>query len=217
MCMKINQLVEVATTIDNLIIRKAMFADAEALQHLYHEYLGNHRSYELHNIIGSFESENIIVATINDGQIIGTLTFAEVFSNGVVDFDFTIDGGILIGCINAISIGDERVLFDDDIKYELRGLCVDEEYRYQGVATALLEYALCDMHDPAYALVWAPGGEVRAKQLWESHGFELQEKVKNLSVLLPEFCAKCVERKNGCNYCEVHVYVEKNIVDSELK
>jgi len=64
--MKINQLVEEATTIDNLIIRKAAIADAEALQHLYHEHLGTHRSYELQNIIESFESENIIVAVIND-------------------------------------------------------------------------------------------------------------------------------------------------------
>jgi len=204
MCMRINQLAEEATIIDSMLIRKATIADAGALQRLYHKYLGNHSAYELRNIIGSFESENIIVAVINDEQIIGTLTFAEVFSSRAADF--TEDGGILIGCINAISIGDEHVFFDDDIKYELRGLCVDEDYRYQGVATALLEYALNEMQSPAYALVWAPGGEARAQQLWESHGFELQEKVQNLGALLPEFCAKCVERNNGCNYCEVHVY-----------
>jgi len=201
-----------ASSIDNLLIRKATIADAEALQRLYHEYLGDHKEYELQNIIGSFESVNIIVAVINDERIIGTLTFAKVFSSGETEFNSTEDGGVIIGCINAISIGDEHVFFDDDIKYELRDLCVDDVYRCKGVATVLLKYALSEMQDPAYALVWAQGGEVRAQQLWKSHGFELQEKIKNLGALLPEFCAKCVERNNGCNYCEVHVYVEKNVI-----
>ena len=199
-----------ATTIDNLFIRKATIDDAEVLQRLYHKYLGNHNAYELRNIIGSFESVNIIVVVINDERIIGALTYAKVFNSGEMDFNIAKDGGIIIGSINAISIGDERVFFDDDIKYELRDLCVDEAYRYRGVATVLLEYALSEMQDPAYALVWAQGGEARAQQLWKSHGFKLQEKIKNLGELLPEFCAKCVERNNGCNYCEVHVYVEKS-------
>ena len=210
MCMKINQLAEDATAIDNMLIRKATIADAGALQRLYHAYLGTHRAYELRNIIGSFESENIIVAVINDEQIIGTLTFAKVFSTIETEFGITKDDGILIVCSNAINIGDERVFFDDGIIYELRGLCVDEVYRYNGVATALLEYALSEMQGSAYALVWAPGGEARAPQLWESHGFELQEKVKNVGALVPEFCEKCVERNNGCNYCDTHVYVEKS-------
>jgi len=34
MCMRINQLVEETTAIDNLIIRKATIADAEAMQRL---------------------------------------------------------------------------------------------------------------------------------------------------------------------------------------
>ena len=171
MCMKINQLTEETTAIDNLLIRKATIADTGALLRLYHDYLGNHKAYELQNIIESFESENIIVASINDEQIVGTLTYAEVFSSGEMEFSITKDGGILIGCINTKSLGDECVYFDDNIKYELRGLCVDETHRYNGVATALLEYALNDMQEPAYALVWAPGGEGRAQHLWESHGF----------------------------------------------
>ena len=69
-----------ATTIDNLFIRKATIDDAESLQRLYHEYLGDHKAFELQNIIGSFESVNIIVAVINDERIIGTLTFAKVLT-----------------------------------------------------------------------------------------------------------------------------------------
>ena len=209
MCMKINQLEQGSVINDNLLIRKAMIADAEALQRLYHGYLGNHKVYELQNIIESLESENTIVAVNNEELIIGALSFAKVFSSGEMELNITKDGGILIGCINTKSIGDECIFFDNDIKYELRGLCVDESYRHQGVATALLENALCEMQDLAYALVWAPGGEIRAQQLWESHGFELQEKVENLRELVPDFCEKCMERKNGCNYCEVHVYVER--------
>jgi len=210
MCMKINQLIEETTYIDNLLVRKATIADAEALQRLFHEYLGTHKDYEIRNIIGRFESEDIFVAVIDDEHIIGALTIVKIISRGETDLNITKDGGIVIGCINAISIGDKRVFFGDDIKYNLGDLCVDDAYRYKGVATVLLECAISEMHDPAYALVWAPGGEVRAQYLWESHGFEQQEVVKNLGVLLPDFCAKCVERNYGCNYCDVHVYVKKN-------
>ena len=77
------------------------------------------------------------------------------------------------------------------------------------VASALLEHALKESQDASYAVVWVPGGNVRAKTLWESNGFELQEIVKDVGALEPWFCDNCVERKNGCNYCESHIYVEK--------
>jgi ribosomal protein S18 acetylase RimI-like enzyme len=198
-------------TFRDLYIRRAAKADAGALQRLYHDYLGTHEAYESENITESIETDNIYVAVIGENHIIGTLTCSKVFydPDRSVESD---DGGwmIFMGQIQCIRIGEECICFDEDVKCEMRGLCVKDEYRHQGIASALLKHALNEEMNLSYALVWAPGGKIRAKDLWESNGFELQQVIKNLGAAEPLFCEKCVERTHGCNYCECYVYVERN-------
>ena len=192
--------------INNINIRNAVISDAEALQSMFHKYHGTHESFSLDNIKESIETGNVYIATNEDNHIIGALTSEQVFDNYESDIP---DGGIIIGNIQSIGIGDERIWFDNYIKKEMRDLCVADAYRNRGIASALLEHALKESKDASYALVWAPGGKARAKKLWEEHDFELQKVVKDIGTLAPWFCENCVERKNNCNYCECHVYVEK--------
>jgi len=193
----------------SLYIRDALISDVEALQRLYHLNLGTHEAYDLESIKESIETDNIYVAFNGEGSVIGTITSAKVFDPN--ECSAKIKGGVIhIGPINMVSIGNTDIVFDYDVKHELRGLCVDEAYRRKGVATALLGHAINNADGSAYAFVWAPGGNIRAQGLWEKFGFELKEKIENLGKEVPWFCGNCVERKHGCDYCDSHVYVWKN-------
>ena len=195
----------------NIKTRRAVSADANVLQRLYHEHLGTHADYLLCSIKESIKTNRVYVAVTEDDLIVGTLTSIKDFDCEYCSADFS-SGEVLIGLFmetNAIFIGDYEIKFDDNVINKLCSLCVDFNYRRQGVAAALLEHALGEAQGLSYALVWAPGGEVRAPSLWEAYGFVYQEKVEDLGKLLPQFCANCMERKNSCTYCDCHVYVEK--------
>ena len=193
----------------SLYIRDALISDVQALQRLYHMYLGTHGAYELESIKESIDTDSIYVAVDGEGSVIGTLTSATVFDHN--ECSAKIKGGVIFfGPINMVSIGDKDIVFDYDVKHEFRGLCVNEAYRRKGVATALLAHAINEADGSAYAFVWAPGGNIRAQGLWEKFGFELKQKIVDLGKEVPWFCENCVERKHRCDYCDSHVYVRKN-------
>ena len=159
------------------------------------------------SIRDSIEADNIYVAVSDEGQIIGTLTSVRVWH--YIDQNGNLEKGmIIIGGWHSLTIGGERIRFDNGVTHEIRGVCVNTAYRNQGVAAALLEYALSEIQTRSYAFVWAPGGNIRAKALWESYGFKMQQVIKDIKAAVPAFCEGCAERQNGCDYCELYVYVE---------
>jgi len=197
----------VQQTYKNLLIRRATIDDAYDIQQLYYDYLGTHKDYNPQGILKSIKTDNIYVAVADNDKIIGTMASAKIFD--CIDWEIEREKGIIFICGgNSLAIGDKHIIFDNGVTHEIRGLCVDIAYRHQGIATALLEQALSETQTRSYAFVWAPGGEVRAKELWKTHGFMLQEIVKDIGTAVPAFCEQCMERKNGCTYCECHVYVE---------
>ena len=190
--------------LNSFCIRDAVTTDADALQRMYLDYLGNHDEYMMMNIKNSIARDSVYVAATDDDRIIGTLTSANVF--GYPDF-IVEDRAIYFRRVRSMSIGSKVVSFSDNVNCELRNLCVDDAYRRRGVATALLEYAIDKSHGSAYANVWAPGGQIRARNLWESHGFKMQTEINDLGAEFPWFCEKCVERTRECTYCDCYVYV----------
>jgi len=193
------------------LIRKAAADDAEAVQRLYYDYLGTHKEYNPRGMLKSIERDSIYVAVADESKIIGTLTSAKTFD--CIDRGTEPEKGIIfIGGVNSIVVGDKHIFFDNGVTHEIRNLCVDSAYRHQGIAKLLIEQALSETPTLSYALVWAPSGKVRAKELWESQGFRSQEILEDIGNAVPWFCEQCAERKNGCSYCECHVYVEdKNL------
>jgi len=193
-------------------IRRATADDADYVQRLYYEYLGTHKDYNPVGMLKSIERDSVYVAVVGKSKIIGTLTSAKTFD--CIDRGTEPENGMIFICGgNSLVVGDEHIFFDNGVTHEIRNLCVDSAYRHQGISTILIEQALSETPTLSYAFVWAPGGKVRAKELWESHGFRLQEIIKDIGNAVPWFCEQCAERKNGCNYCECHVYVE----DGDLK
>jgi len=192
------------------LIRKATADDAEAVQRLYYDYLGTHKEYNPRGMLKSIERDSVYVAVVDKNKIVGALTSVKTFE--CVDRGTEPEKGmIFIGGVNSIAVGDKHIFFDNGVTHEIRNLCVDSAYRHQGIATMLLEKALNETPTLSYAIVWAPSGELRAKELWETHGFRLQEIIKDIGNIVPWFCEQCAERKNGCRYCECHVYVEDTI------
>jgi len=191
---------------DDFTIREATISDAKALQRLYHDYLGKHIQYDLEDIKDSIESNDVYVAVLEKDHIVGTLTSEKGYNQRDSEMEMEDGFALVIEIPPSITIGDVEVTFDCDTEYLLRDLCVDENFRGKGIASALLERASNPEDYSAYAVVWAPGGEIRAKELWESHGFELDAVAKDVGTIYPEFCKLCSEYINGCRYCESYIY-----------
>jgi len=185
-------------------IRKATADDAEAIQRLYYNYLGTHREYNPRGMLKSIERNSVYIAVVDENKIISTITSAKTFD--YIDRSAEPEKGM-------IAVGDKHIFLDNGVTHEIRNLCVDSAYRHQCIAKILLEQALSETPTRSYTFVLAPSGKVRAKELWESHGFRLQEIIKDIGNIMPWFCEQCAERKNGCSYCEFHVYME----DKDLK